>query len=286
MQKDLLSIVMVNFNQASFLRQAIASVVAQTYDCWELVIIDDGSGDNSLEVIEECRANYPQRIRLATHPLKQNLGIAASYQLGIRLCQGEFIGFLESDDFWHPDNALRKLEFLKTGEAGFVYSDVDPIGESEIIRLRRRSLRLLAGSPALKAFDAFYPLAVINFIPTFSIVIARAEALQELTFLSDPRFRMGLDWFLWLQISLRQRFLFIPERLVSWRLYRKSYFNEFLLCTSRIRLIVWGLAYRILLLHKVILPFKCGIWKKIKIIGIFLLSFVRRTEMELWKKDC
>lgn len=286
MQKDLLSVVMVNYNHGIFLRDAIESVISQTYQKWELVVVDDGSTDNSLEIVHEYQKRFPGRIRLETHPNGNNLGIAASYRLGISFCQGEFIGFLEPDDLWLSENAGKKINVLKSYPVGLVYSDVEPFGEPDIISLRRGTLRLLAGSPPLIPFNAYSSLAVINFIPTFSIVIAKTEVFKGFSYLTCPSFMMSLDWFLWLQASLREAFFFVPDKLVSWRLYQKSYYNSFLLKIRKPQLILWGLRYRWFVLRFAILPYKCGLFKKAKITIQFFISFARRIFMEIWKKDC
>ncbi|MFH1777340.1 MAG: glycosyltransferase [Candidatus Omnitrophota bacterium] len=286
MQKDLLSVVMVNFNHGAFLHDAIESVISQNYYPWELIVVDDGSTDNSLEIISEYQKKHSERIRVETHPCGRNLGIAESYRLGISLCRGEFVGFLEPDDLWSPENAGKKINILKSYPVGFVYSDVEPFGEPDIIRLREKALRLLAKSPSLVPFNAYASLAVINFIPTFSIVIARTAVFKEFSYLAYSSFMMSLDWFLWLQASLRQRFFFIPEKLVSWRLYQKSYYNSFLLRIGRPQFILWGLRYRWFILRYVVLPHKCGLLKKAEITALFFISFARRILMEIWERDC
>ncbi len=286
MQEDLLSVVMVNYNHGAFLHDALESVISQNYHPWELIVVDDGSTDNSLEIIYGYQKKFPERVRVETHPGGKNLGIAASYRLGISLCRGEFIGFLEPDDLWAPENAGKKIKILKSYPVGLVYSDVEPFGEPGIIRLRGKALRLLANSPPLVPFNAYSSLAVINFIPTFSIVIARTAAFKEFSYLVYPSFMMSLDWFLWLQASLSQRFFFIPEKLVSWRLYQKSYYNSFLLKIKRPQLILWGLQYRWFIFRYVVLAHKCGLLKKAGITVLFFISFARRIFMEIWKRDC
>jgi len=100
------SVVIIFLNAGAFLREAVESVFAQTYRAWELLLVDDGSTDESGAIAQEYAKNHPTTVRYLTHPGRVNLGMSASRNLGVRHASGEYVAFLDSDDVWFP-NALR-----------------------------------------------------------------------------------------------------------------------------------------------------------------------------------
>lgn len=113
------SIIMCNFNQEKFIEQTIASVLNQTFQDWELVIVDDCSTDNSLSVIEKYKVD--KRIRLLRH--KKNLGYTAALKTGISNISSDLFGILDSDDVLTPD-ALESMysAHIEYPDAGLIYS--------------------------------------------------------------------------------------------------------------------------------------------------------------------
>ena len=97
------TIIMTSYNYDQYIDAAIDSVISQTHKDWELIIVDDGSQDNSLNIINEYVEKHPGKIKLFTHPGNANKGIKASYELGFSKSTGEFAAFLESDDLWEPE---------------------------------------------------------------------------------------------------------------------------------------------------------------------------------------
>jgi glycosyltransferase involved in cell wall biosynthesis/SAM-dependent methyltransferase len=102
----LVSIITPFFNAGRFLSEAIESVLAQTYSYWELLLIDDGSNDESTRIARSYAAKYPEQIFYLEHEGHLNRGVCASRNLGVRRARGEFVALLDSDDVWLP----RKLE--------------------------------------------------------------------------------------------------------------------------------------------------------------------------------
>ncbi len=115
--------VIINFlNEGSFIEEAIESVFGQTYDNWELLLIDDGSTDIGTEIAKKYEKRFPARVRYLEHNEHQNKGTSASRNLGIAHACGEFIAFLDGDDVWLPDKLERQVATLKYHpEAAMVY---------------------------------------------------------------------------------------------------------------------------------------------------------------------
>ncbi len=113
----LVSVIMPNYNGAPYIGAAIASVQAQSYDDWELLICDDGSTDDSVQVVQALAAN-DARIRLITQ-IKQGVGYARNH--AIAQANGRYIAFLDSDDVWQPHKLQVQLAFMHTNGAVFCH---------------------------------------------------------------------------------------------------------------------------------------------------------------------
>jgi glycosyltransferase involved in cell wall biosynthesis len=121
--KPFVSILINNYNYGRFIGEAIESALAQTYDQTEIVVVDDGSTDNSLDVI----AGYDQRIRVVA---KENGGQASAFNAGFAASKGEIICFLDSDDLFLPDKVDRVVEVLnRYPQAGWCFNRLRIFGE-------------------------------------------------------------------------------------------------------------------------------------------------------------
>lgn len=125
MKQPLITVVMPNYNGQRFVGQAIDSVLAQTYQNFELLVVDDCSNDDSLRLIME-RAQRDKRIRLIA--LKENSGVATARNVGIREAKGKYIALLDNDDLWTADKLERQLAIAEKG-ADIVYCSYDFIDE-------------------------------------------------------------------------------------------------------------------------------------------------------------
>jgi glycosyltransferase involved in cell wall biosynthesis len=108
----LVSIIVPFYNAEKFLAEAIESVLEQTYDNWELILIDDGSTDSSTNIATEYARKNETRIRYIDHPSHQNKGACASRNAGVSMAAGEYIAFLDSDDVWFPDKLRQQLNIF------------------------------------------------------------------------------------------------------------------------------------------------------------------------------
>lgn len=108
----LVSIVIICFNGVEFLQEAIDSALAQTYTHWELFIVDDGSSDGSDEIARNYASRDSARIHYLEHDGHKNLGMSASRNLGIRCAKGEYLAFLDADDYWLPEKLETHVRML------------------------------------------------------------------------------------------------------------------------------------------------------------------------------
>src|SRR5438445_9254645 len=105
MNKDLVSVVIATYNYGRFVTQAVESVLAQTYVNIEIIVVDDGSDDDTREQL----APYGDRIR---YIYQENQSVAAARNTGIRAATGDLIAFLDADDVWHPHKLELQMHYL------------------------------------------------------------------------------------------------------------------------------------------------------------------------------
>lgn len=123
----LVSVIMPCFNSEAFISESIESVINQTFQRWELIIVNDGSKDNSLSIIK----NYSlkdSRIKIIDCP-KSSGSPAVPRNIAIKEAKGRYIAFLDSDDIWTPDKLDSQLDLFSQGQFIIVYSDYEPITE-------------------------------------------------------------------------------------------------------------------------------------------------------------
>lgn len=124
-QMDKVSIVIPVYNCEKYVREAINSVVAQTYSEWELIAVDDGSTDGSLQVLREFDSD--PRIRVVH---QDNNGVAAARNAGIKLCSGRYVALLDADDVWCDNCKLEKqIKFMMVHGAGMCFTSYETVSE-------------------------------------------------------------------------------------------------------------------------------------------------------------
>lgn len=129
MESGKVSVIMPAYNAERFIEKAIRSVIAQTYENWELLVIDDCSSDGTLEIAKKL-AKEDERIKVLKN--EQNMGVARTRNRGLDMCGGDYIALLDSDDIWLPEKTEQQLKKMQEKEAVFSYSSysiIDAFGE-------------------------------------------------------------------------------------------------------------------------------------------------------------
>lgn len=111
---------MPSYNASRFIAKSINSVLLQTYSDWELLIVDDCSRDNSVEIARKF-ADIDERVKIFS--LEQNVGAAAARNVAIEQAKGQYIAFLDSDDVWNDNKLKKQLTFMKQNSYAFTFSD-------------------------------------------------------------------------------------------------------------------------------------------------------------------
>ena len=204
----MISVIIPTYNSGIFIGEAIHSVLCQTCTDYEIIVIDDGSTDNTREIIEK---NFPQ-VRYFYIP---NQGVSRARNYGIRMARGEFIAFLDADDLWLPEKLEKQLEVFKADqELMLVFTEhrvFDTNGFRKQLFFKKK--RLMKGDIVKNIF--FYSHV------TTSTVVVRRHVFQEVGFFEE-NLKAAEDDNLWMRIALKFRIHLIDEVLVNYRWTEKS----------------------------------------------------------------
>lgn len=198
------SVVIATYNRQRLVKEAIDGVLAQSVPVREIIVVDDGSKDDTRKVL----GAYGDRIR---HFFRPNGGASAARNYGMQAARGRWIAFLDDDDVWLPQKIERQMELAdKNPKLGLIYCSDYAVDEQLKILYPREA------SPQNRG-DAFERLLVKNFIFT-SCVIARRDLVEQAGYM-DLEFKFAQDWNLWLKVAAPHPVDFAPQPLV---LYRQS----------------------------------------------------------------
>jgi glycosyltransferase involved in cell wall biosynthesis len=205
----LVSVVIPVYNGSAYLRRAIESVLEQTYQAIEVVVVDDGSVDDSAQII----ASYGPRLK----PIhQQNAGVSQARNAGIRAAHGEFVAFLDQDDWWLPTKVAKQVKvFRQDDEFGLAHTGVAFYHEpSDTLVGRPNALR-----PELLVGRCYERLLLGNAILNSSVMV-RKSVLNTVGILStEIRGNSIQDYDLWLRIARHSSFGYVSEELVVYRLH-------------------------------------------------------------------
>jgi glycosyltransferase involved in cell wall biosynthesis len=127
-ENELVSIIMPSYNTGKYIKESIQSVINQTYKNWELIIVDDCSTDNTDEVLDDI---HDPRIKIYKN--EKNSGAAVSRNKALSEAKGRWIAFIDSDDLWKLEKLSKQIEFMKTNNYSFSYTNYEEIDENGYI---------------------------------------------------------------------------------------------------------------------------------------------------------
>lgn len=222
--KPLVSNIIIFLNGEQFIQEAIESAIAQTYEHWELLLVDDGSSDRSTKIARAYTEQYPQKVRYLHHANHENRGMSASRNLGISNALGEYIAFLDADDVWLPHKLESQLAIMDAQpEVAMLYGSTQLwyswTGNREDIQ------RDFVPSSGVGVNTIFRPPTLLNLMvqrkatsPCPSSILVRREAIEKVGGFEE-RFRgMYED-----QVFCTKMFLSTPVFVASecWGRYRQ-----------------------------------------------------------------
>jgi glycosyltransferase involved in cell wall biosynthesis len=200
---NLVSVIMATYNRENYLPYAIESVLNQTYQNFELHIIDDGSVDATRALVNTYK---DPRIR---YYYQENKGQSSAINVGVEHALGDFITFLDSDNLWKLDKLERQVGLLHDNpDYQIVYGENEIIDENGNIQPVQEPVTRHSGNIMKK-------LLVFNFI-NFNTTMIRAECFRELGGMTST-VPAGPDYDLFLKFSTRYRFLYVPQIFAQYR---------------------------------------------------------------------
>lgn len=183
-QQGLVSIITPVYQSERFIELTILSVLAQSYQNWEMILIDDCSHDKSAEIIQKF-VEKDKRIKYLR--LETNSGAAVARNKAIEMAQGEYLAFLDSDDLWEPLKLEKQLEFMKEKNSNFSFTRI------KIIDSNNNTIKETIPIPLKVDYNYLLKRTVIA---TSTVIINR----HNITNFSMPLRRGGQDYATWLQL--------------------------------------------------------------------------------------
>jgi glycosyltransferase involved in cell wall biosynthesis len=212
--EPLISVIIPSYNRAEFVVDAVKSALGQTYSPLEVIVVDDGSTDETKKRLEPSL----NRIRYV-HQL--NRGVAAARNTGIEAAKGELIAFLDADDLWSPEKLLRQVKVIEDRqEVGLVHSNIYYFG-TDVPQdcVTKDGMTVYEG-------DCYAQLFLRNRITTSSVMVRR-ECLEKVG-LFDERIRKASteDYDLWIRIARYFEFGYVADPLVFYRVHANNAVND------------------------------------------------------------
>jgi len=204
---NLVSIITPSYKSEKFISQTIKSVLAQTYQDWEMIIVDDVSPDNSNEIIEEyCKKD--SRIKLIK--LEQNSGPAIARNRAIEEAKGRYIAFLDADDLWKSDKLEKQIKFMEEKNCALSYSAYETMSEEGVLQNKYIN-------PPLKL--SYKDLLKSNYIGCLTAIYDT----QKIGKVYMPSISKRQDYGLWLKILRKTDFAYgMDEPLAIYRIMSNS----------------------------------------------------------------
>ena len=205
---DLVSIIMPSYNTEKFIKQTIDSVIAQTYTNWELIIVDDCSTDNSIQVI-----NNINDLRIKLFINEKNSGAAISRNKALQEAKGKWIAFLDSDDLWSKDKLKKQIDFMESNNYDFSYTNYIEINENN----EELGIKVTGPKKITKhrMFNYCWPGCLSVMYNAETIGLIQIEDLKK-----------NNDYAMWLKVIKQSNCYLLNEILAKYRIRKGSISNH------------------------------------------------------------
>lgn len=224
----LVSVIIPVYNHENYVQKTIKSIINQTYKNIELILIDDGSKDNSYQKILELKEECNQRFSNVIIKTKENEGTCKTYNKLISMCSGKYIYIIASDDISKPDAIKKEVEFLENNsDYVLVVGNNEVIDTEGNLKQKETSTDIMSKLKKInfnsEDFGTYSTLFFIgNYIPNGYLV--RADLLKEkVHFTKEAPLE---DWYEMLQLSKYGKFKYIDEILFSYRVHGENTFTQ------------------------------------------------------------
>mgnify|MGYP003975234945 FL=1 len=204
---NLVSIITPSYNSSKFIMDCIDSVISQTFQNWEMIIVDDCSNDNSRNII----SNFSEKDeRIKSIFLEENIGAAASRNVAIRQAKGKYIAFLDSDDIWKKNKLEKQISFMNEKDIAFSFTSYQTISEDG------KTKHSVITAPKKMCYHSYLKNTIIGCLT----VIINKEKTGDFQM---PNIRSSHDMALWLLIMKRGFSAYgLDENLAYYRIVSTS----------------------------------------------------------------
>ena len=196
---DLVSIIMPSYNTEKFIVDTINSVLNQTYKNWELIIVDDCSTDDTINIIKQFNDG-----RIKFFQNDKNSGAAISRNKALTEAKGKWIAFLDSDDLWYPEKLEKQIKFMKENDYHFSYTNYEEIDE------KSNSLnRLITGPRKIskrKMYNYCWPGCLTVMYDAETVGLIQIKDIKK-----------NNDYAMWLQVCKKEKCYLLDECLAKYR---------------------------------------------------------------------
>jgi len=213
---DLVSIIMPSFNTGKFIKETIESVICQTYENWELIIVDDCSTDDTDSVVSSFSDD-----RIKFFKNEKNSGAAVSRNFAIRKASGRWIAFLDSDDVWLPNKLEKQISFMIDNNYSFSYTCYSEMNEDSV-----ESGRVVSGPKVISKTGMY------NYCWPGCLTVMYDVSVVGLVQIED--IKKNNDYAIWLKVIQKAKCHLLNEVLAKYRRRQGSISNH-----SYIQLIKW-----------------------------------------------
>ncbi|HBR15679.1 MAG TPA: hypothetical protein DD723_09130 [Candidatus Omnitrophica bacterium] len=213
--KPIVSVIIPSYNCAKYLPEALDSVVAQTYQDYEVIIINNGSSDNTEQIVQSYIQRFGPRFR---YIYQENSGVSCARNAGIQTAQGKYLAMLDADDKWYPHRLAEGIKVIESAEdIGLVHARSMRITETgEQIGSVQRDTRYLTGW----IFEHVFLRRANISCPT---VLLKKECCDKVDLFDEHLSMLGSeDRELWMRIAQKYRIVFIDDILSYYRVRKGS----------------------------------------------------------------
>ena len=210
MAKPKVSIVLNFYNEEKYLKIAIESMINQTYDDYELILVDDASTDRSFDIAMSYQGDRVKVVRTET-----NKGAAHARNTGMRISEGEYIAFIDGDDFSKLDRIEKQVKYLDEYKDVLAVSCLANYIDEDGFIIGKETIELLSKSEVKASF-----LFGNQFSQSGAMI--RSSVFRKYNIYQKEDLRVSQDYFFWLQILQKGDVYILPERLVYYRIHNSK----------------------------------------------------------------
>jgi glycosyltransferase involved in cell wall biosynthesis len=241
----LVSVVIPSYNSLNFIADTLASVYAQSFLSFEVIVVDDGSTDGSWEALHRLKSESYPDLKILCHQNRQNLGESLARALAVSTAAGKYIAFLDADDLFHPHKLSKQIAAMEASPSCVLcHTAIEVLGD---LSKADWFVSALSNSPeGVYRYQKLPDYLYRNRICASSVVV-RASMLEMIHFATYTVLGFG-DWFTWSLLSDHGSFLFLPDQLTIYRVHADSKTDRF--SKSKLRRLFALLEYKLSLLAR------------------------------------